>query len=283
MHKTQSPTAIPPVRTTVSALNTFNYQLAKYLCSLLQPPLPNTYSLSDTFSFVQKLKTVDMSNKLLISFDVVSLFTNIPFKESIYLAVSYIAEGNPIFKLSKNDLTKLFSFAKSQTNFLFNGKMYDQTHGVAMGSPLAPVLANLFLGHYENIWLNNYQGPSVHFYRRYVDDTFCLFNTEHDALLFFEFINSQHPNVKLTVEKETNEVLAFLDVCINNNDPCSLLTSVHRKKTYSGLLTNFFSFTSYSYKIGLIRTLLDRAYKINTTLAKLNDDVKKLFHIFKRN
>ena len=43
-------------------------------------------------------------------------------------------------------------------HFLFDGKVYDQIDGVAMGSPLAPVLANLFLGHYENIWLNKYQG-----------------------------------------------------------------------------------------------------------------------------
>ena len=85
------------------------------------------------------------------------------------------------------------------------------------------------------------------------------------------------------MEKETNKMLAFLDVCINNKDPCNLLMSVHRKKTFSGLLTNFFSFTSYSYKVGLIRTLVDRAYKINTTLAKFNEDVKSLLKIFKKN
>jgi len=123
-------------------------KLAKYLCSLLQSLLPNTYSISDTFSFVQELKTVDISNKFMVSFDVVSLFTNIPLKESIDLAVSYIVEGNPNLKLSKNDLTKLFSFATSQTNFLFNGKTYEHLNGVAMGSSLAPVLANLFLGHH---------------------------------------------------------------------------------------------------------------------------------------
>ena len=79
------------------------------------------------------------------------------------------------------------------------------------------------------------------------------------------------------------KMLAFLDVCINNKDPCNLLMSVHRKKTFSGLLTNFFSFTSYSYKVGLIRTLVDRAFKINTTLAKFNEDVRNLLHIFKKN
>ena len=87
----------------------------------------------------------------------------------------------------------------------------------------------------------------------------------------------------LSMEKETNKVLAFLDVCINNKDHCSLLASLYHKKTFFGLLTNFFSFTSYSYKIVLICTLVGRAYKSNNTLATFNDDVKKLFHIFKRN
>ena len=267
----------------MSSVNTYNYQLAKYLCTLLQPHLPSIYTISDSFSLVQELKTIDTSNKFMVSFDVVSLLTNVPLKESIDLAVSYILEGNKNLKLSKTDLTKLFSIATSQTHFLFDGKVYDQIDGVAMGSPLAPVLANLFLGHYENIWLTKYQGPTVHFYRRYVDDTFCLFNTEHDAISFFDFINSQHPSIKFTVEKETNKVLAFLDICINNKDPSSLLTSVHRKGTFTGLLTNFFGFTSFSYKIGLIRTLVDRAYKINNSLAKFNDDGKKLYYIFKKN
>ena len=176
------------------------------------------------FIFVQELNSVDISGKFMVSFDVESLFTNIPLKESIDLAVSYIAEGNPNLKLSITELTKLFSIATSQTHFLFNGKVYDQVDGVAMGSPLAPVLANLVLGHHENIWLNKYQGPSVQLYRRYVDDTFCLLNTEQDGLSFFDFLNSQHPNIKFTIKKETNQMLSFLDVCVDNKDPSCLLT-----------------------------------------------------------
>ena len=283
MHKINSLNEVPPFRPIVSSINTYNYHLAKYLCNLLQPYLPSSYSISDTFSFVQELNTVDLSNKFMVSFDVASLFTNIPLKESIDLAVSYITEGNAKLKFSKAELLKMFSIATSQTHFLFNGKVFDQIDGVAMGSPLAPVLANLFLGHHENIWLKNYQGPSNLFYRRYVDDVFCVFDNENDAELFFDFINSQHPNIKFTIEKETNKVLAFLDVCIDNNDPSCLKTSTYRKKTFTGLLTNFFSFTSFSYKVGLIRTLVDRAYKINNSLLSFNNDVKKLTHIFKKN
>ena len=71
---------------------------------------------------------------------------------------------------------------------------------------------------------------------------------------------------------EKDKALAFLDICINNKNPSSLLTSVHRKGSFTGLLINFFGFTSFSNKIGLIRTLADRAYKINDSLAKFKDD-----------
>ena len=165
MHKINSPNEVPPFRPIVSSTNTYNYRLAKYLCSLLQLYLPNSYSISDTFSFAQELNTVDLSNKLMVSFDVARLFTNIPLKESIDLAVSYITEGNAKLKFSKSELLKMFSIATSQTHFLFNGKVFDEIDGVSMGSPLAPVLASLFLGHHENIWLKNYQGPSNLFYR----------------------------------------------------------------------------------------------------------------------
>ena len=95
------------------------------------------------------------------SFDAASLFTNIPLKESIDLAVSCITEGNTKLKFSRTEFVKTLCIATSQTNCLFNGKVFDQIDGVAMGSPLAPFLANLFVGHHQNLWMKNYQGPAV--------------------------------------------------------------------------------------------------------------------------
>ena len=128
-----------------------------------------------------------------------------------------------------------------------------------------------------------FRAPKILFYRRYVNDTFCLFHAEHDAILFFDYINSRHPNIRFTMEKEAQHKLPFLDVLIDNNDPNSFLTRVYRKKTFTGLLTNYFSFTSYSYKVGLIRTLVDRAYKINNTWLGLHEDITKLMEILKKN
>ena len=115
-----------------------------------------------------------------------------------------------------------------------------------------------------------------------MDDTFCLFNTEADANSFYNFINSRHPNISFTMEKEVDRKLAFLDVLIDISSS-SVITRVYRKKTYTGLLTNFFSFTTFSYKVGLIRTLVDRAYKINNTWAGFHKDDLNLVHILKKN
>ena len=171
------------------------------------------------------------------SFDVESLFTNIPLLESVELAVDYILTGNPNIRLSKDNLEELFLIATAQTHLLFQGNYYGQIDGVAMGSPLAPVLANLFMGHHERIWLQQYDGPAIYFYRRYVDDIFCLFNDEKDALEFFQYINDKHPSIRFTMETEVNHKLPFLDVLLDNSNPPSLVTSVFRKRTYTGLLT----------------------------------------------
>ena len=72
------------------------------------------------------------------------------------------------------------------------------------------------------IWLENYKASSILFPRRYVDDTFCPFDTEHDATLFFDYINDRHPNIRFTMEKEMDKKISFLDVLIDNSQPQSL-------------------------------------------------------------
>ena len=282
LHKPRGVNQPPPFRPIVSSVGTYNYNLAKYLCSILNPIIPDTYTVKDSFSFVNEFNSLTFSDKFLISFDVESLFTNIPLDETIDIAINLIFKNKPSFPICKSDLKQLFSFATSQTHFLFNGNFYDQVDGVAMGSPLAPVLANLFMGFHEQSWLTNYNGPKVLYYRRYVDDTLCLFDKEEHAMSFFNFINSQHPNIKFTFEKELNGKISFLDVLINKSTG-KFKTSIFHKKTYTGLLTNFLSFTSFKYKLGLIKTLVDRTFKINNTSSGFHSDLNNLINTLKRN
>ena len=78
-----------------------------------------------------------------------SLFKNIPLSLTIKLVDDLIERCQSDLNISEKDLTSLFNLATCETHFLFKDKFYDQINGVAMGSPLAPVLANLFMGHYE--------------------------------------------------------------------------------------------------------------------------------------
>ena len=132
--------SVPAFRPILSSTGTYNYQLAKFLGKLLDDVIPNDYSAKDTFSFVEELKMVAVTNKYMVPYDVTSLLTNIPLKETIHLTIDLLFEAKPDLKISRKDLQKLFQFATSQTNFFFNGSMYDQVDGVAMGSPLAPIL-----------------------------------------------------------------------------------------------------------------------------------------------
>ena len=83
MHKFSSSDSFPKLRLIVSSIGTFNYNLARFLCDFLSPLVPNDYSCKDTFSFVSQIKNVNLSKKFLVSYDVTSLFTNIPFQETI--------------------------------------------------------------------------------------------------------------------------------------------------------------------------------------------------------
>ena len=84
-----------------------------------------------------------------------------------------------------------------------------------MVSPLAPVLASLFMGHNEKLWLENVEGTPTSYYRRYVDDIFSVFNNSFEAKELFNYITTRHPNIKFTMETEVNEIIPFLDVLID--------------------------------------------------------------------
>ena len=157
---------------------------------------------------------------------------------------------------------------KLKNKKFFTKEIYDKIyssgskHASIYSSPLGPVLANLFMGYYETMWLNTFRECEIILYRRYVDDIICLFNCESDADKFFEFLNRQHPNIKFTFEKQVNKQISFLDVLITN-DGDQFCTSILLKEIMIGLFTIYFGFTPFSYKVGLVKTLLHLAFMIS--------------------
>ena len=164
----------------------------------------------------------------------------------------------------------LINFATSSVEFSFNNIMYRQIDGVAMGWSLGPTLANICVGFCEsNLFIKIDHTP---IYYRDVDDTFCLFKCEKDAGLFLAQLNSMHPSLKFTVEKESNHRLQFLDVFVHKT-PTAFLTSVYRKPTFSGLYTRWDSFWPQQRKINLIKTLVYCAL-MTPSKCFLGDEIK---------
>ena len=108
------------LRPIISSIGTYNYNLSKFLTNLLAPVIPTTNCTKDSFTFCEEIKKVRATNKFLISYDVCSLFTSIPLKETIDIAVNLLFEHKPGFKITKNELKKLFNSATSGTHFLFD-------------------------------------------------------------------------------------------------------------------------------------------------------------------
>ena len=146
-----------------------------------------------------------------------------------------------------------------------------------MGSPLAPVLANIFIGFHESKWLNEYNLNKPKFYLRYVDDILAAFDNEQDSFNFLIFLNNRYPNNKFTIEKQINHSIVFLDVFISGINNQSLTLQTYHKLTYTGLLLNFMSFTSFSYKISLIKCLIDRSFKICNNWKSFHNDIETCY------
>ena len=218
IHKAFLPGSFPPFRPILSSIITSNYSLAQYLGSLLSPHIPSEYSTKDSFTFIEEIESVSVTNKFLISFDVTSLFTNILLSEATDIAIRLIFGNSPDKKFTKHELQKPFRIATFETHFTFNDSIYDQTDCVAMGSPLTPVLVNLFMGFHEQNWIEQAIDRKPIFYKRYVDDIFAIFESESDADAFYSYLNTRHENIKFTFEKEKDNKLPFLDILINNNE-----------------------------------------------------------------
>ena len=272
-----------PVRPICSAVGTSTYELSKYVAQLIRPASLNKFGtdLKDTFQFVNQIKTVDMGGSVMVSLDVRSLFTNVPLYETIDICLDRLYRSdNPGMapSIPEHVLRRLIELCVCDNLFVFNGKVYAQTDGVAMGNSIGPILANIFMCHLEEKYmLQSELKPS--FYRRYVDDTFCLFDSIEQAQEFLLYINSLHPSIQFDMEIECDSKLAFLDTIVDkanlsySGNP-SISTKV--KPTDKGLFYNFSSYIPNAYKHNLVFVLVYRIYHIATDMSIFHTDVTSL-------
>ena len=98
-------------------------------------------------------------------------------------------------------------------------------------------------------WLNEYNLNKPNFHLRYLDDILAAFEKEQDSLNVLKCLTNKPPNIKFTIEKEVNHSIAFLDTFISGIDNQNLTLRTYNKSTYTEVLLNFKSFTSFSCKI----------------------------------
>jgi hypothetical protein len=275
-----------PLRPILAAYNTPTYSISKFLIPLLQDCTINQYTLQNSYDFFHSI-TDFTSNKpfFLASFDVTSLFTNIPVDETIDIVCNQIFQTVNLHNgLTLKEFKDLLTVACKESFFLFDNCAYQQCDGVQMGSPLGPTLANSFLCHFETSWLNNCP-PEFKpiYYKRYVDDTFIIFEDQSHAPAFLNYLNSQHCNINFTMETEQNNSLSFLDLQITRDSNNKICTSIFRKNTFSGLGMSFFSHTPSKFKINNICTLLYRAYHLSSSYLSFNTEIEFLRNFFSNN
>jgi hypothetical protein len=128
----------------------------------------------------------------MVSLEVVSLFTKVPIMDSLELLSHHF----------EDDILALFKHVLTSTYFCFNGQFYEQTDGVAMGSPLSLVIANFFMEDFENKATEQVTHKPVCWFR-YVDDPFVIWPHGQEKLTeFFNHLNGLHIKIQFTVEKE---------------------------------------------------------------------------------
>ena len=257
----------------------------KFFVPILNPLTVNQFSVNNSYDFSNKLQNLNINGEsFMVSYDVESLFTNIPVHQTIDIITNTMfTNASNVQGLNRDQFKQLLELAVLNTYFIFNDKFYLQHEGVGMGLPLGPTLANAFMCHFESLWLESCPVDfKPKFYQRYVDDCSDIFDNRAQAEKFLEYLNSQHPNIRFTIEHENANKLAFLDILIERSN-FKFITSVYRKPTFTGLGISFFSFMPFNFKVSAVKSLIFRAYHISSNYFKFHQELIFLKNFFSNN
>ena len=167
---------------------------------------------------LSSLQTGINEDDILVSYDVASLFTNVPLDETIGILVHKAFKNNWFnfqynLNISRQDLTDLLNIATKDQLFQLEGPLYEQFDGVVMGSLLGSLIANVFMCYIEEqIDLN---GKTPEFYRRYVDDTLTIMPDVNAASNFLQVLNVLHPSIPFAMQVKNDIVCCPFSVSLS--------------------------------------------------------------------
>ena len=248
---------------------------------ILAPMAGHTSSfVKDSAEFAKRMQetTLEEADRL-VSFDVVSLFTKVPIAEAINVIAARLHQDETLENrttLTPETICQPMKLCLTSTYFQFKDSFYEQIEGAAMGSPLSPVVANLFMEMLEERSLATAPlKPKL--WLRYVDDTFVIWPHGQEALdEFHTHLNSQSEDIQFTTEEES---LPFLDTTVRR-EGSKATTKVYRKPTHTDRYIHFSYHHPRVFK-GTVMCLKNRANNICTE----GNRMKELDHlkVFKQN
>ncbi|BHF78339.1 hypothetical protein SprV_0602145200 [Sparganum proliferum] len=266
------------LRLILALKGTPTYGLTKWLTKHLKKLTEGSeHTAASSTHFLEKVRGVTIApDEIMVSFDVVSLFTSIP-KELAMRVISdllerkYDDEENP-FK--REHAIELLDYCLC-TYFTFNGHMYEQIQGTPMGSPISGYVAEAVLQELENCVFQSYKPK---FWMRYVDDTFVVLHRDAKEDFRGE-LNSIFPQIQFTMEEEKDGTLSFLDVRITRQEDGTLQTGVFRKATNTEKILHYNSNHPLSHKRSCVRTLFRRINTHCSTEAEKLQERASLWHL----
>jgi hypothetical protein len=206
----------PPGRPIMSANGHPTEKLSEYIDMHLNPYLKEITSyVKDTNDFISICRDIKLeTNERLVTFDVASLYTNIPHKEATEAIKEFMT---PRVGEDKANMLATLSMLVLQGNiFEFNDELYIQISGSAMGTKFAPSMACIFAHLLETKCLKEAPiQPRV--WKRYIDDIFCIIKANDDQLnTFRDWLNTIHPTIKFTMDANKAGI-PFLDTFLTTH------------------------------------------------------------------
>ena len=275
-----------PLRPIVACIGAPSYKLSKYITSLISPLAGRTDShVKNSKHFVEMMSGLRIEDdEMLVSFDVSSLFTNVPVDEAVRVIHDRLQNDVTLCDrttLSPDRVAELLEVCLRSTYFCYGGTFYEQQEGAAMGSPVSAAVANLYMEFFEDLALRS-APVTPRLWKRYVDDTCCIVKKGTvEALL--GHLNSVRPSIKFTVEVEKDGTLPFLDTLLQRKGDGSLDVTVYRKPTHTDRYLDFQSHHPPHVKRGLVRCLFDRARSVTSSQDNLQKEERHLAKVLKQN
>ena len=227
------------------------HRLSNLIDILLKPFIEKVKSyVRDDIDFLNYIPKTVPSNTLLVSFDVVNLYTKIPHELGIEAINSWLSKYPELIhkRFSKEFILESIKTILENNNFFFNETMYTQVRGTAMGTKFAPTYSTLVLAYLEEKLYNEIEikfGKEFAIFikenwKRFLDDCFVFWTKGKDYLETFHLIlNQLHPNLTFTMEY-SEEKLPFLDILLQKYNN-RILTDIYSKETDSKQYLNFHS------------------------------------------